>query len=154
MPRTRVVLGYSEAGNLAKPHLVYAGLSGGEAESAMAADTASLRFEILEGPGRRKNNPKFKPGSAAVPPALGCGAEILEAHKAAVARIAELEGINAELREKLESQPQSLEVTSDLPPGPGLPLEPGPAADLLPPVEAEVEAAEQAKAAAPRGRGK
>lgn len=29
-----------------------------------------------------------------------------------------------------------------------------PAADLLPPVEAEVEAAEPAKAAAPRGRGK
>ena len=87
MPRTRVVLGYSEAGNLAKPRLVYAGLSGGEAESAMVADTDSLRFEILEGPGRRKNNPKFKPRTE-------------------------------------------------------------PAADLLPPVESQVQSA------APRGRGK
>jgi len=64
MPRTRVILGYTEAGNLANPQVVYAGPSGGEAEAMMAANTSCLRFEVLEGPGRRKNNSKYRPVTA------------------------------------------------------------------------------------------
>lgn len=62
MARTRIIIGFS--GSKASPQrsLVYLGESGSEAEQAMKQCTSVERFEIFEGMGRRKANPRFVPG--------------------------------------------------------------------------------------------
>lgn len=61
MARTRVIIGYTGR----EPRVVYVGDSGSGADAAMSADTDSERFEIFEGPGRRKHNSKFTPAAKA-----------------------------------------------------------------------------------------
>lgn len=57
MARTRIIIGHTGEG----PRVIYVGSSGSESQSAMQADTSAASFEIFEGPGRRKNNPRYIP---------------------------------------------------------------------------------------------
>lgn len=65
MPRTRVVLGFEP--NSLVPKVLYAGADGDLAEKSMKEAPVHLqRFEIFEGPGRRKNNARFDPSAPTV----------------------------------------------------------------------------------------
>jgi hypothetical protein len=117
MARTRIILGHLPDSSL---HLVYAGLSGSEAEAAMKDNVTATRFEIFEGPGRRKHNSAFDP--AATPPAAASAPQpitipddiaglkkpqLATALTAAIARIKELESqLEAAHKEQTEQPPQ------------------------------------------------
>lgn len=114
MARTRIILGYPSASSTSQPHVVYAGLSGAAADSAMRSSPHSLRFEIFEGPGRRKNNPAFSAAAKVPAPAkLDIPADLKGLNKAelaasalaAIARIKELEDIIAALRAEPAAAP-------------------------------------------------
>ncbi len=62
MARSRIIIGFRGL----TASLIYLGSSGSEAEAAMTSAAHVDRFEILEGPGRRKNNPRFDPASKVV----------------------------------------------------------------------------------------
>lgn len=63
MARTRIIIGNV---NKTTTKLLYHGPSGSAAEAAMKTDTTCQSFEIFEGPGRRKNNPNYKPVFASI----------------------------------------------------------------------------------------
>jgi len=81
MARTRIIIGNV---NKTTTKLLYHGPSGSAAEAAMKADTTCQSFEIFEGPGRRKNNPNYKPSAEAEAEAAKAAAEA-EAAKAGTA---------------------------------------------------------------------
>ena len=66
-----IILGFDGPSGTAKPSLVYVGRSGEEARLAQAADTTSVRFELLKNPvTQRKNNAnRTAPSVVESPPA-------------------------------------------------------------------------------------